>query len=350
MNSDAKKVAVLGGGSFGTSIANILADNGHQVRLWMRNQDTVHDIATIHENTRYLPGKKLNPSIIPTTSLETAVVSADLLFVAIPSKAFQSVVRDAAQWLNEDQILVSTTKGIGEDGFKLMSQILEENTPCKYIGVLSGPNLAKEVAERTLTGSVIASEHEEVRLAVQQTLSCGYFRVYANSDRFGVELGGALKNIYAIASGMAAALGMGENTKSMLITRSLAEMSRFAARLGGNPMTFLGLAGVGDLFVTCTSPLSRNYQVGYALAQGRQLEDILATLGGTAEGVNTIRLVKKQSEELEVYMPLVHGLYDILFEGKELKDVIKKLMLGEQNSDVEFVLPGPDKLANLKRG
>ncbi|AUM11241.1 NAD(P)H-dependent glycerol-3-phosphate dehydrogenase [Ketobacter alkanivorans] len=350
MNSDAKKVAVLGGGSFGTSIANILADNGHQVRLWMRNQDTVHDIATIHENTRYLPGKKLNPSIIPTTCLETAVVSADLLFVAIPSKAFQSVVRDAAQWLNEDQILVSTTKGIGEDGFKLMSQILEENTPCKYIGVLSGPNLAKEVAERTLTGSVIASEHEEVRLAVQQTLSCGYFRVYANSDRFGVELGGALKNIYAIASGMAAALGMGENTKSMLITRSLAEMSRFAARLGGNPMTFLGLAGVGDLFVTCTSPLSRNYQVGYALAQGRQLEDILATLGGTAEGVNTIRLVKKQSEELEVYMPLVHGLYDILFEGKELKDVIKKLMLGEQNSDVEFVLPGPDKLANLKRG
>lgn len=350
MNSDAKKVAVLGGGSFGTSIANILADNGHQVRLWMRNQDTVHDIATIHENTRYLPGKKLNPSIIPTTCLETAVASADLLFVAIPSKAFQSVVRDAAQWLNEDQILVSTTKGIGEDGFKLMSQILEENTPCKYIGVLSGPNLAKEVAERTLTGSVIASEHEEVRLAVQQTLSCGYFRVYANSDRFGVELGGALKNIYAIASGMAAALGMGENTKSMLITRSLAEMSRFAARLGGNPMTFLGLAGVGDLFVTCTSPLSRNYQVGYALAQGRQLEDILATLGGTAEGVNTIRLVKKQSEELEVYMPLVHGLYDILFEGKELKDVIKKLMLGEQNSDVEFVLPGPDKLANLKRG
>jgi len=350
MNSDAKKVAVLGGGSFGTSIANILADNGHQVRLWMRNQDTVHDIATIHENTRYLPGKKLNPSIIPTTCLETAVVSADLLFVAIPSKAFQSVVQDAAQWLNEDQILVSTTKGIGEDGFKLMSQILEETTPCKYIGVLSGPNLAKEVAERTLTGSVIASEHEEVRLAVQQTLSCGYFRVYANSDRFGVELGGALKNIYAIASGMAAALGMGENTKSMLITRSLAEMSRFAARLGGNPMTFLGLAGVGDLFVTCTSPLSRNYQVGHALAQGRQLEDILATLGGTAEGVNTIRLVKKQSEELEVYMPLVHGLYAILFEDKELKDVIKKLMLGEQNSDVEFVLPGPDKLANLKRG
>ncbi|MCG8537836.1 MAG: glycerol-3-phosphate dehydrogenase, partial [Pseudomonadales bacterium] len=162
-------------------------------------------------------------------------------------------------------------------------------------------------------------------------------------------LGGVLKNIYAVASGIAAALGMGDNTKSMLITRSLAEMSRFAARLGANPMTFLGLAGVGDLFVTCTSPLSRNYQVGYNLAKGKKLEDILENLGGTAEGVNTIALVKQKSVELEVYMPLVHGLHEILFEDKALMDVIKHLMLGEQNTDVEFVLPGPDKLANLKK-
>lgn len=350
MTTEVKQVAVLGGGSFGTSIANILADNGHQVKLWMRNEDTVNDIATLHENTRYLPGKKLNPSIQPTTCLQTAVSSADVIFVAIPSKAFKQVVTQAAQWLDSSKILVSTTKGIEMDGFKFMSQILEDCTPCSKIGVLSGPNLAKEIAERTLTGTVIASEYGEVRNTVQDVLSCSYFRVYANSDRFGVELSGALKNIYAIASGMAAAMGMGENTKSMLITRSLAEMSRFAARMGGNPMTFLGLAGVGDLYVTCTSPLSRNYQVGFALAQGRELDDILNTLGGTAEGVNTIRTVKGKSDELEVYMPLVHGLYAILFEGKSLKDVIQKLMLGEQNTDVEFVLPGPDKLANLKRG
>jgi glycerol-3-phosphate dehydrogenase (NAD(P)+) len=350
MTTNAVNVTVLGGGSFGTSIANILADNGHNVSLWMRNQNTVRDIAEKHENTQYLPGKKLNSSINPTTNLQSAVLPAEVIFVAIPSKAFKKVVTEASQWLTEHQILVSTTKGIEEDGFKLMSQILESCTPCKKIGVLSGPNLAKEIAERTLTGSVIASEHEEVRERVQAVLSCSYFRVYANSDMFGVELGGALKNIYAIASGMAAALGMGENTKSMLITRSLAEMSRFAARLGANPMTFLGLAGVGDLFVTCTSPLSRNYQVGFSLAQGKTLSDILEGLGGTAEGVNTIRLVKQQSDNLEVYMPLVHGLYEIIFENKELKDVIKKLMLGEQNSDVEFVLPGPDKLANLKRG
>lgn len=348
--SEVKQVAVLGGGSFGTAIANILADNGHLVRLWMRNEDTVNDIASQNENTRYLPGKKLNPAIEPTTSLEAAVAQSHVIFVAIPSKAFKDVVTQAARWLDDSKILVSTTKGIEMDGFRLMSQILQDYTSCPLIGVLSGPNLAKEIADRTLTGSVIASEHEVVRQTVQDVLSCSYFRVYANSDRFGVELGGALKNIYAIASGMAAAMGMGENTKSMLITRSLAEMSRFAARLGGNPMTFLGLAGVGDLYVTCTSPLSRNYQVGYALAEGRTLEHILETLGGTAEGVNTIRLVKGKSEELEVYMPLVHGLYDILFEQKSLKEVIQKLMLGEQNTDVEFVLPGPDKLANLKRG
>ncbi|MAR93139.1 MAG: NAD(P)H-dependent glycerol-3-phosphate dehydrogenase [Pseudomonadales bacterium] len=349
MNAEVKRTAVLGGGSFGTAIANILADNGHDVKLWMRNEKTVHDIATRHENTQYLPGKQLNPSIVPTTCLETAVNHADVLFVAIPSKAFRTVVEQAAQWLTPDTILVSTTKGIEADGFKLMSQILEENTPCSRIGVLSGPNLAKEVADRQLTGSVIASEYESVRQGIQDILSCSYFRVYANSDRFGVELGGALKNIYAIASGMAGAMGMGENTKSMLITRSLAEMSRFASRLGGNPMTFLGLAGVGDLFVTCTSPLSRNYQVGQALAQGKDLDDILSHLGGTAEGVNTIRLVKQKSQDLEVYMPLVHGLYAILFDSKGLREVISQLMLGEQNTDVEFILPGPDKLANLKR-
>ncbi len=344
-----EKVTVLGGGSFGTSIANILADNGHQVTLWMRDTDLVEDILTKHENTRYLPGKQLNAQIKPTCDLQQAVSGADIVFVAIPSKAFRHVVQQANPWLTSDQILISTTKGIEEDGFLLMSQILETDTDCEKIGVLSGPNLAKEIANRTLTGTVIASEHEEVRQRIQSVLSCKYFRVYANSDRFGVELGGVLKNIYAIASGMAEAMGMGANTKSMLITRSLAEMSRFAARLGGNPMTFLGLAGVGDLFVTCTSPLSRNYQVGFALAQGKTLDDILENLGEVAEGVNTIRLVKQKSVELEVYMPLVHGLYEIIFENKSLKDVIQMLMLGEQNSDVEFVLPGPDKLANIKK-
>lgn len=334
-------ITVLGGGSFGTAIANISADNGHRVSLWMRNEAQVNDIKATNENSRYLPGYKLNTSIHPTTDIDTAVRSADVIFVAIPSKSFAQVVDNFKEKVTADQIIVSTTKGIQEEGFHLMSQILQERTPSEHVGVLSGPNLAKEIAARYLTGTVIASDSEKVRNTIQEALSCQYFRVYANSDTFGVELGGALKNIYAIASGMAGAMGMGENTKSMLITRSLAEMSRFAEKLGANPLTFLGLAGVGDLFVTCSSALSRNYQVGHALAQGKDLDDIVNNLGGTAEGINTIRIVKNKADELDVYMPLAQGLYRIIFENKSLKEVIKSLMLGEHNSDVEFVLPGP---------
>ena len=339
--SEKGKATVLGGGSFGTAIANILADNGNDVSLWVRNDACVKEINEKHENTRYLPGYKLNNQIHATSDLIATVSSAEVIFVAVPSKSVLSVIDQCHEYLDDSRILVSTTKGIQKDGFRFMSQVLRDATQCSNIGVLSGPNLAKEVAARMLTGSVIASESEHVRNRVQQMLSCSYFRVYGNSDMFGVELAGALKNIYAIAAGMATAMGMGENTKSMLITRSLAEMSRFASELGANPYTFLGLAGVGDLFVTCTSPLSRNFQVGLGLAKGESLKTVLENLGGTAEGVNTIHLVKEKSDELGVYMPLVQGLNEILFEGGDLVTVVKNLMLGEHNSDVEFVLPGP---------
>ena len=332
---------ILGGGSFGTAIANILADNNHHVSLWMRNEKQVEEIRSKHENTRYLPGYKLNTAINPTTDICYAVQAADLIFVAIPSKAYGAVVDKIKHYVKPSQIIVSTTKGIQQEGFTLMSQVLRERTCSEHIGVLSGPNLAKEITARCLTGTVIASESEFVRETVQKNLSCEYFRVYANSDVFGVELAGALKNIYAIASGMGAALNMGENTKSMLLTRSLAEMSRFAETLGANPLTFLGLAGVGDLFATCNSPLSRNFQVGQALAQGVSLQAVVENLGGTAEGINTVRTVKAQSEVLGVYMPIVNGLHSVIFEKKPVKEVVQALMLGEHNSDVEFVLPGP---------
>lgn len=332
---------VLGGGSFGTAIANILADNGHRVVQWVRDDASAAQINEQHENTKYLPGVPLNTAILATTDLEHAVTQADLIFVAIPSRAFADVVRQCRLWLRPEHILISTTKGIHADGFRLMSQILHDETGSERIGVLSGPNLAKEITARMLTGTVVASHNDDVRTTIQNALSCPYFRVYANSDVFGVELGGALKNIYAITAGMAAELGMGENTKSMLITRSLAEMSRLAERLGANPLTFLGLAGVGDLVATCTSPLSRNFQVGQALAKGASLDDTIVHLGGTAEGVNTTRLVKLKADEMQVYMPLAQGLYEILFNGGQLGQVIKGLMLGEQNTDVEFVLPGP---------
>ncbi|GAB3473782.1 NAD(P)H-dependent glycerol-3-phosphate dehydrogenase [Azotobacter salinestris] len=329
-------IAVLGGGSFGTALANLLAENGQAVRLWMRDPEQAEAIRTQRENPRYLKGVKVLPGVEPVIDLAATVAGSELIFVVLPSSALRQALQPVSALL-AGKMLVSTTKGIEAQSFKLMSQIIEEIAPAARIGVLSGPNLAREIAEHALTATVIASEDEALCRAVQAVLHGRTFRVYASGDRFGAELGGALKNVYAIMAGMAAALGMGENTKSMLITRALAEMTRFAARLGANPMTFLGLAGVGDLIVTCTSPKSRNYQVGYALGQGLSLEEAVARLGEVAEGVNTLRVLKAKAEELGVYMPLVAGLHAILFEGRTLAQVIEALMTGEPKTDVDFI-------------
>lgn len=342
MSDERLQVAVLGGGSFGTALASIAADNGADVRQWLRDAELVAEINRDHRNSRYLPDYAMNPAVHASTDMRGVLDGAELVFVAIPSKAFRSVVQQACPWLNEHQILVSTTKGIQEDGFKLMSQILEEETGLLHIGVLSGPNLASEVAEKQLTATVIASDDALTRARVQTALGCDYFRVYASNDRYGVELGGALKNIYAIAAGMAAALGMGENTRSMLMTRALAEMSRFAVVLGANPMTFIGLAGVGDLIVTCSSNRSRNYRVGYALGEGRTLDEAVDALGQVAEGVNTVSLVRNKARQEGIYMPLAEGLYQVLFNNVPARQMAQLLMQNEQSSDVEFTLSRED--------
>ncbi|XKH61208.1 NAD(P)H-dependent glycerol-3-phosphate dehydrogenase [Halomonas sediminis] len=339
MSEQQIKVAVLGGGSFGTALASIAADNGARVRQWMRDAALVEQINREHRNGRYLPNYAMNPAVEASTEMAQVLEDAELVLIAIPSKAFRSVVQAAKPWLKPEHILVSTTKGIEQDSFLLMSQVLEQETRFTHIGVIAGPNLASEIADKQLTATVIASYDALTRTRVQQALGCGYFRVYASNDRHGVELAGALKNIYAIAAGMAAALGMGENTRSMLMTRALAEMSRFAVVQGANPMTFLGLAGVGDLIVTCSSNLSRNYRVGYALGKGDSLEQAVESLGQVAEGVNTVRLVCAKAREAGVYMPLAEGLYKVLFEGVPARDMAGYLMLGEQSSDVEFILP-----------
>ena len=335
-NSRHYTIAVLGGGSFGTALADISANNGHKVRLWMRNPEQVKHINKEHINRRYLPDYRIHPSISASTDLASVISDADIVFIAIPSKSFREVVKKT-NGLLEGKIVISTTKGIEPVTFDLMSEILQEEAPGIRMGVLSGPNLAKEIVAKTVTATVIASEDEKLCQTIQAVLHCDYFRVYSNSDVYGVELAGALKNIFAIVSGIGAAMGMGENTKSMLITRSLAEMSRFAVKMGANPMTFLGLAGVGDLIVTCTSSLSRNYRVGFALGQGKTLQEAEASLGQVAEGVNTLRQVKQKADELDVYMPLVDGLHKIIFEGCTIDSLVKGMMMREQKTDVEFM-------------
>ncbi len=345
MTEQQLRVAVLGGGSFGTVLANLAAENGHDTTLWLRDEVQMEDMNRSHENSRYLPGFALDPRLQFSTDLGATVAAADVIFVSIPSKAFRSVLAAAKPYFRPDHIVVSTTKGIEQGSFALMSQILREESGVQRLGVLSGPNLAKEIAAKMPSGTVIASEFPEVRERIHQVLACPYFRVFANTDVYGVELGGALKNIYAIAAGMAAALNLGENSRSMLMTRSLAEMGRFAVQLGANPMTFLGLAGVGDLIATCSSPLSRNYQVGFAMGQGQSLDDVVEELEQTAEGVNTIHMVKHKADELGVRMPIVSGLYEVVFNGRELADVVGAMMLSSQSSDVEFVLPKPEASA-----
>jgi glycerol-3-phosphate dehydrogenase (NAD(P)+) len=339
------KISVIGGGSFGTVIANISAENGCDVSFWMRNKSQAEQVNRTRENSQYLPDYLLNERIVATSDMAAAVKDSGLIFVAVPSSSFRQVVRDMVPHISEDAVLVSTTKGIESGSFDMMTRILNQEAPKAKVGVLSGPNLAMEIAKKDLTGTVIASPDEEVRKLVKSALKSSYFRVYANNDMFGVELGGSLKNIYAIIAGIAAALGMGHNTNSMLVTRALTEMARFGKELGADPMTFLGLAGVGDLIVTCSTPLSRNYRIGFALGKGTPLEEAVAELGQVAEGVNTVKLVQEKAEELGVYMPLASGLYRIVYENDSLENIISSLMLSELPLDVEFVA-NEDKILN----
>ncbi|MCY4358203.1 MAG: NAD(P)H-dependent glycerol-3-phosphate dehydrogenase [Gammaproteobacteria bacterium] len=329
------KVAVVGGGSFGTVIANITALNGYSVRFWMRSEELAEQINSTHENSLYLPGYRLSDGLVATHNME-AVAASNMVFVAVPSNSFRSVVKQLQTYVASNTILVSTTKGIEAGRFLLMSQVLDEECPGSRIGVLSGPNLAREIAAGHPTGTVIASTDKNVQATVREVLKSEHFRVYTNDDMFGVELGGSLKNIYAIIAGIAQASGLGYNTNSMLVTRSLAEMARFGRKLGADPMTFLGLAGVGDLVVTCSTPLSRNFRIGQMLGHGESIDRAIKDLDQVAEGINTVKLVKDKADELEVYMPLVSGLYKIIYENESISSMTSSLMLSEQMLDVDF--------------
>lgn len=334
-----ERIGILGGGNFGSALADIAGTRGCDTVQWFRDPAQARDFADKGENVKYLPGFPLSRNIRATSSLEEAVRGRTVLFLCVPSTSFRQVARQVGDFADGSQILVSTTKGVEAESFRLMSEILREETGCLKLGVLSGPNLAREIVARLPGGTVIASRFEEVRERVQDILSCPYFRVYSNDDVYGVELGGVLKNIYAIASGLVSALDLGDNAKGMMITRALAEMSRFAERLGATPLTFLGLAGVGDLVTTCYSPLSRNFRVGLLLGAGHSLDEAAEKIGEVAEGVNTVRTVYAKSRELQVRMHILEGLHALLFENRKASEVVEWLMAVPPMEDVEFRRP-----------
>ena len=330
------KISVLGGGSWGTVLAYLASLNGNEVTLWMRDEEVAKEINSTNINSRYLPNLTLGSNLTATSEMADICDSGIIIF-CIPSDAFREVSNLSSNYVKEESFLVTATKGVEKDGFSLMSNILADYFPGNAIGVLSGPNLAEEIASKHLSGTVIASKNKILVQTIIESLSTEFFRVYENDDPYGVEMGGALKNIYAIACGIADGLDSGENTVGMIMTRGLGEMGRLASELGANPQTFLGLAGVGDLITTCASPLSRNHQFGKLIGKGMSVDDAKKQIGQTIEGLKTLKVVKIISDEHKVKMPIVDSLYKIIYKGNSLDGSIQNVLGQDMIKDVEFI-------------
>jgi len=342
MNAGAKTAAVLGGGSWGTALAHVMACNGTKVLLWMRNDERVAEVNERHTNERYLKDRKIHTDVEATADLQRAAEFAETLIVAIPSANFRSVAYELGDFVRGDQILVSATKGFEAEHLTRMSELLREETCCRKIGAISGPNLADEVMDNQPTATVVASPYEEVIEKTAALLAGPTMRVYGNHDIVGVEVHGALKNIIAIAAGMATGMKLGQNASAMLLTRGLAEISRFAEALGADKLTALGLAGLGDLIATCSSPLSRNNTLGRKLSEGLTLAQAQADTVKVAEGVNTTFAAAKHASRLGVDMPITRGIHAVLFDDLSAAEVLSKLMArANRYEHSEFPIDAP---------
>jgi glycerol-3-phosphate dehydrogenase (NAD(P)+) len=328
-------VGVVGAGSWGTALAAVIADRGVDTMLWARRQELADTIATRHQNPDYLPGIDLPPMLGATHDLER-VAAAAVVVMAVPSDAFREIFREAVAHLRPNAPVVSLSKGIEQASMLRMSEVIEEEGSLgpSRVAVLSGPNLAKEVARRQPTATVIACADEDRGRELQVLFLAPYFRVYTNPDVVGCEMGGAMKNVIAIAAGIAAGMGFGDNAKASLITRGLAEIARLGVKMGGNPLTFAGLAGMGDLIATCYSPLSRNRTVGEQLGKGRTLDQVIGEMKMVAEGVKTSRPLCEIAAGLGVEVPISEHVVKVLYDGVSPKDMVGSLMLRQPKPEL----------------
>lgn len=328
------KVGLLGGGSWGTTVASLTAKNAETI-IWARDAETVEEINQKNTNEKYLPNAKLTPSLVASNSIEETVKNADVIVLGIPSQSMRKVLEEAKPHIRPWVPIINLAKGLEISTKKRMTQIIEEIMPGHPAGVLTGPNLAKEIHFGNAAAAVIAMVDKTIAEKLQSIFSSGLFRVYTNSDVIGCELGGALKNIIAIASGMGDGANAGDNTRAAIITRGLAELTRLGVAMGGKKATFSGLAGMGDLVATCSSSKSRNHHVGFQLGRGKSLEQIINEMNEVAEGVKTAKVVMELAKEYNVDMPISKEIYKVLYEGNSVNDAFKGLVKHEVGSEKE---------------
>jgi glycerol-3-phosphate dehydrogenase (NAD(P)+) len=331
------KACVYGAGSFGTAVATVLAHNCETVLLWGRDPALLESLNTAHENPGYLPGLKLSERIRGTSSIEEAAAGADIIVMATPSHAARELAGKAQPYLPRHVPIITVAKGIENDTLLTMTELLEQALPEEmhpYIGVLSGPSFAKEMVLGLPTIVTIAARWEKLAQRAQKIFQCEKFRTYTTTDVVGVQVGGSLKNVIAIAAGIADGLGFGHNARAGIITRGLAEITRLAVRMGANPLTLSGLAGMGDLVLTCTGDLSRNRHVGIELGRGRRLDQILSEMKQVAEGVKTAKSARDLSQKTGVELPICEQVYLIAYEGKSPKTAVLDLMTRTPKSEL----------------
>jgi glycerol-3-phosphate dehydrogenase (NAD(P)+) len=324
-----EKAAVIGAGAWGTALSKVLGDKGHEVRLWTRREDHAKAMQESRENARYLPGFALPENVTPTSSLAEALAGARIVVLVVPSHVLRDTLVAARPYIDPEAKLVSATKGIENETLMLMNEVAADVLGAdidRRMTVLSGPSFAKEVAAGMPTNIVIASKVMALSEDVQHIFATERLRVYSSDDPAGVEVGGALKNVIAIAAGACDGLGFGHNTRAALITRGLAEIARIAVAKGGNVLSLAGLAGMGDLVLTCTGELSRNRSVGFEMGRGRKLDEVLAKLGHVAEGVRTAQSAHDLARELDVELPICNEVYSVLYEGKSPQKAVEDVL------------------------
>jgi glycerol-3-phosphate dehydrogenase (NAD(P)+) len=327
------RITLLGGGSWGTALAKLLSENGHNVTVWLRDEDQCRELSTERENKKYLPGVIIPDNIVFTSNINESLKDAEYILIVTPTQKIRSVLKQINSEYKKNKIIINASKGIEIGTMSLVSDIVMEETVDCIFADLTGPSIAKEVVAKMPTAITVACEDKKAASDIQDMFMSSYFRVYTNDDVVGAELGGALKNIIALGAGISDGIGYGDNAKAALMNRGIVEIARLGIAMGADVETFFGLSGIGDLMVTCMSKFSRNWNAGYLIGQGYSKEDAAKKVGMVVEGISTTYAAYELSKKLNVEMPIVNAMYELLENNADVKDTVNKLMLRDKKEE-----------------